>query len=72
MKLLAVAAGSFLLLLNWNFVISQDIFQAGPHEVQHSLYYSLTNYGLNHNVDIWAPASPGEFPVLYFVTGVTG
>lgn len=72
MKFLVVAVSFILTILNLNLASSQDIFQAGPHTVQQSLYLSLVNYGLNHNVDVWAPASPGEFPVLYFVPGVTG
>ena len=51
---------------------AQDIYEPGPYTVQHVYYLNLFNLGLSHNIDIWAPDAPGEFPIIYYVPGVTG
>merc|ERR1739838_482449 len=52
--------------------LTGDPFTPGPHPVKHQLYNRFLNNGLNHELDVWAPASEGTFPVLYFMAGLGG
>ena len=62
----------FLLPMVLQSTRGQDIYQPGPYSVQHELYLSIFSIGLDHNIDVWAPDGPGEFPVIFFVPGFTG
>lgn len=47
---------------------AEDPWTDGPHEAVRRLYLmSLT--GLNHELDVWAPNSPGKVPILYQMGG---
>lgn len=61
-----------LALAGISWTSAQDIYEYGPYTVQHEYYLGIFNFGLTHNIDVWAPASPGEFPTIYFVPGITG
>jgi len=63
---------SGLLLTLLVFVRSEDIYQPGPFEVQHKLYFSLFNFGLDHDIDVWAPQAAGSYPIIYFIPGIAG
>jgi hypothetical protein len=49
-----------------------EIYQPGPYITKHKQYNSLFIWGLDHSVDVWAPAGDGTFPVVYFITGLAG
>jgi len=51
---------------------ADDVYQPGPYEVNHKLYYGLFNAGLDHDVDVWAPTAEGSFPIIYFIPGIAG
>jgi hypothetical protein len=73
MKSLAAAAVLLLVVHNSGLTSGQDIYQAGPYAVKHKLYLgSFFNWGVGHDVDVWAPEAGGDFPVIYFIPGVTG
>ncbi len=68
----SMTAIAFFTLVNLFFTSAQEIYQPGPFTVQHTIYLSLFNVGLDHNVDVWAPDGSGEFPVVFFIPGFTG
>ena len=48
---------------------AEDPWTDGPHEAVRRLYLmSLT--GLNHELDVWAPDTPGKVPILYMMGGM--
>lgn len=46
-----------------------DPFQPGPHEVSFHQFKAESIDGLEENLDIWTPLSPGKYPVLYYLDG---
>jgi len=66
----------YLLLLGLLSLLSlssaNDIYSPGPYEVEHKLFLSLFQGGLDHNLDVWAPKAEGTFPVIYFIPGLAG
>ena len=49
-----------------------DVYQPGPYSVKHNIFVSLFTWGLDHNVEVWAPEAEGNFPVIYFIPGLAG
>ena len=35
-----------------------------------SLYWGTFNGGLDHQLDVWAPDTPGKFPIIYNLGGM--
>lgn len=66
---------SLLVLSSWATADSKiiyDAFDEGPYFVNHTDFYQLANPTLDHNLGVFAPNEPGNFPVFYFVTGFAG
>jgi hypothetical protein len=49
-----------------------DPFSPGSYPVNSSLFAQIINPFLDLNLDVFAPNAPGNFPVLYFITGLGG
>ena len=47
-------------------------FDEGPFVVNQTDFYRLVNPTIDLNLGVFAPNEPGNFPVLYFVTGFAG
>ena len=45
---------------------SIDPYEKGPHNVGHGTFWSINNWGLDHNLGVWVPEASGNFPVVYF------
>jgi len=46
-----------------------DPWEIGPHTVEHKIFGYL-NTGLNAQLGVWYPNAEGNFPVIYFLTGL--
>jgi len=46
----------------------QDPWCGGPYDTKHEIYGYL-NTGLNAQLGIWNPTAPGNFPIVYFLSG---
>ncbi len=66
----------FLLAVNSSWAASvkviNDPFDEGPFIVNQTDFYRLVNPTIDLNLGVFAPNEPGNFPVLYFVTGFAG
>ncbi len=66
---------ALLLPSSWATVdtkIIYDAFEEGPFFVNQTDFYHLANPTIDHNLGVFAPNEPGNFPVFYFVTGFGG
>ena len=59
-----------LLLSLPTFILGSNPYEPGPYETKHMLIYGFLNNGLPKNLDVWAPATDGTFPMLYFIDGL--
>lgn len=49
-----------------------DPFGEGEFAINHTAYRQALNLFLDTNVDVYAPNATGNFPVIYFITGLGG
>jgi len=49
-----------------------DPFVLGDYPVNATAFQQIINPFLDVNLDVYAPNAPGNFPVMYFVTGFGG
>lgn len=49
-----------------------DPFGPGEFVVNHTAYRQALNLFLDTNVDVYAPNATGNFPIVYFITGIGG
>lgn len=49
-----------------------DPFVPGEHPVNNTLILNAITIATDTNIDVFAPNTPGDFPVFYFVTGLAG
>lgn len=52
--------------------ITEKLFSLGDLPVNHTTFYHVTTLLLDTNLEVYAPNAPGNFPVVYFLTGITG
>ena len=62
----------FLIFLFTIQALAFDPYERGPYEVKHVTYYSLLTSGLDKDLGIYAPDAEGNFPVIYFLSGLGG
>jgi hypothetical protein len=55
-------------------VCSANFFESGPHNVSHfeKGLLDIPDFAINWNVNVWAPKTPGNYPVYVYVTGGGG
>lgn len=72
--LIALSVASCWSVPSKNAVKLVDPFEEGPYLVNSTQYLQLVNpiWDLDTNLNVYAPNEPGNFPVLYFVTGFGG
>lgn len=63
---------SLLLLAAAVILASPDPFQRGEFATAAVEYRQIANLQLDHNLRVFAPNATGNFPVLYYSTGVAG
>lgn len=51
---------------------TQLFFSPGELPVNHTTFYNALTLFVDTNLEIYAPNVPGDFPVMYFLTGITG
>ena len=49
-----------------------DPFVPGQYPVNYTAFQQIINPFVDLNVDVYAPNAPGDFPVMYFITGFGG
>lgn len=49
-----------------------DPFGEGEFAINHTAYRQALNLFLDTNIDVYAPNATGNFPVIYFITGLGG
>ena len=49
-----------------------DPFVPGQYPVNYTAFNQIINHFVDLNVDVYAPNAPGDFPVMYFITGFGG
>ena len=62
----------FLIFLFTIQALAFDPYERGSYEVKHVTYYSLLTSGLDKDLGIYAPDAEGNFPVIYFLSGLGG
>ena len=62
----------FLIFLFTIQALAFDPYEKGQYEVKHVTYYSLLTSGLDKDLGIYAPNAEGNFPVIYFLSGLGG
>ena len=67
-----IQRAAILVILATFSLATLDPYQKGPLEVKHQNYYRVLTSGLDHNLKVWAPNEPGNFPVVYFNSGLAG
>lgn len=69
--LLMAATGSIPIGPKGDLPDMQGFYSPGELPVNHTSFYNALSLFLDTNLEVYAPNAPGNFPVVYFLTGVT-